>query len=78
VSSVPVASYQSGGFQDPVSILKGKQSKDDSGIYFLTFDFGTESLRGALFNEQGNMLNTACRIYTTLFPHPGWAKQIPA
>jgi FGGY-family pentulose kinase len=46
-------------------------------MYFLTFDFGTESLRGALFNERGEMLNTACRPYTTLFPHPGWAEQIP-
>jgi len=45
--------------------------------FFLTFDFGTESLRGALFNEKGDMLNTASHTYQTLFPRPGWSEQIP-
>ena len=51
---------------------------NDTGVCFLAFDFGTESLRGGLFNERGEMLRTACRAYKTLFPHPGWAEQIPA
>jgi ribulokinase len=45
--------------------------------YFLTCDFGTESLRGALFDERGEMLCTAARPYRTIFERPGWAEQVP-
>jgi len=47
------------------------------GAYFLTFDFGTESVRGALFDEAGKMVYTAAKEYATSFPHPGWAEQKP-
>jgi FGGY-family pentulose kinase len=43
----------------------------------LAFDFGTESVRGALFDETGKMLYTSACEYRTLFPKPGWAEQVP-
>ncbi len=46
--------------------------------YVLALDFGTESVRGALFGEHGNMVYTSAHEYRTLFPKPGWAEQIPA
>jgi len=45
--------------------------------YFLTLDFGTESVRGALFDDAGNMVYTASREYKTYYPRPGWAEQNP-
>ncbi len=43
----------------------------------LAFDFGTESVRGALFNEHGNMVYTSACEYQTMFPGQGWAEQFP-
>jgi ribulokinase len=48
-----------------------------NGAYFLTLDFGTESVRGALFDDAGKMVYTAAKEYATSFPHPGWAEQKP-
>jgi FGGY-family pentulose kinase len=48
-----------------------------SDTYLLAFDFGTESVRGALFDAEGTMVETASREYTTEFPRPGWAEQNP-
>jgi FGGY-family pentulose kinase len=50
----------------------------EKSVFLLTFDFGTESVRGALFNEHGEMLHTAVLEYQTIFPKPGWAEQVPA
>jgi FGGY-family pentulose kinase len=45
--------------------------------YFLAFDFGTESVRGALFDKSGRMVATEAREYRTSFPQAGWAEQRP-
>jgi FGGY-family pentulose kinase len=45
--------------------------------YFLSFDFGTESVRGAIFDERGKMLVTEAKAYSTSFPRAGWAEQRP-
>ncbi|MFW6180303.1 MAG: FGGY-family carbohydrate kinase [Spirochaetota bacterium] len=45
--------------------------------YFLAFDFGTESVRGGLFEPGGKMVYTAAREYGTRFPRSGWAEQSP-
>ena len=47
-------------------------------VYLLAFDFGTESVRGALFDERGTIRCSASHPYRTLFPKPGWAEQVPA
>jgi len=49
----------------------------NSKIYLLAIDFGTESVRGAVFNKHGQMIYTASRTYKTYFPHSGWAEQKP-
>jgi len=46
-------------------------------FYFLTFDFGTESLRGAVFDPEGKMVYTVSESYRTYFPRAGWAEQKP-
>ncbi|MFW6137814.1 MAG: FGGY-family carbohydrate kinase [Spirochaetota bacterium] len=46
-------------------------------VYFLGLDFGTESIRGALFDPEGKMVYTTFREYKTYFSHPGWAEQKP-
>jgi len=43
----------------------------------LGLDFGTESVRGALFDPDGKMLHTEAETYPTYFPRPGWAEQNP-
>jgi ribulokinase len=45
--------------------------------HFLAFDFGTESVRGALFDQSGHMVATEAREYRTSFPKAGWAEQRP-
>jgi len=45
--------------------------------YFLAFDFGTESVRGAIFDENGKLIYTASENYKTYYPKPGWAEQNP-
>jgi len=42
------------------------------------FDFGTTGCKGSLFSEQGNLLATAYRPYSTHFPSAGWAVQRPS
>lgn len=46
--------------------------------HFLAVDFGTESVRGALFAESGEMVYTVSNNYETFFPQPGWAEQKPS
>jgi len=46
-------------------------------IYFLALDFGTESLRAALFNKHGKMIHSKACTYKTTFPYSGWAEQNP-
>jgi len=48
-----------------------------TGEYFLAFDFGTESVRGAVFDAEGRMLCSESEQYTTYFPRQGWAEQEP-
>jgi FGGY-family pentulose kinase len=48
-----------------------------SGPHFLTFDFGTESVRGGIFDERGSMVATEAQGYRTHFPRAGWAEQRP-
>ena len=50
----------------------------DKKLYFLAVDFGTESVRGALFNDVGKIIYTAARTYKTYFAEPGWAGQKPS
>jgi ribulokinase len=45
---------------------------------FLGFDFGTESVRGGLFDPEGKLVYTAAREYQTIFPRSGWAEQQPS
>ncbi len=47
------------------------------GPFFLSLDFGTESVRGAVFDQKGKMIITDVVAYKTYFPHPGWAEQYP-
>ncbi len=49
----------------------------DSDKYFLTFDFGTESVRGGIFDSKGRLIATESKSYKTYFPNPGWAEQEP-
>jgi FGGY-family pentulose kinase len=48
-----------------------------SGPYFLAFDFGTESVRGGLFDDKGKIVATETQGYRTHFPRAGWAEQKP-
>ena len=48
-----------------------------SGPYLLGVDGGTESLRAAVFDLDGELLASASTAYETHFPHPGWAEQDP-
>ena len=45
--------------------------------YFLAFDFGTESVRGGIFDIEGKLVATEYKTYPTYFPNPGWAEQNP-
>ena len=40
-------------------------------INFLAVDFGTESVRGAVFNEKGEMVYTSAKNTRHFFPNPG-------
>lgn len=50
---------------------------DKEGPFFLALDFGTESVRGAIFDSTGHMVKAEAETYPTYFPHPGWAEQKP-
>ena len=45
--------------------------------YFIGFDFGTESVRGAVFDQNGVLRYEKYVEYPTYFPAPGWAEQKP-
>src|SRR5437764_4425890 len=44
---------------------------------FLGLDVGTQSLRAALFDPQGNCRAFATGALDTIHPQPGWAEQDP-
>ena len=45
--------------------------------YLLGIDLGTQGVRGALFDLDGQMVATAARSYATSHPRPMWAEQDP-
>ena len=45
--------------------------------YLLGIDFGTESVRAAIFDLAGHPVSFAATTYRTTHPHPGWAEQDP-
>jgi FGGY-family pentulose kinase len=48
------------------------------GPCFLAVDFGTESVRGALFDTVGTLIHSEAVEYPTYFPRAGWAEQKPS
>jgi glycerol kinase len=46
--------------------------------FILSFDQGTTSSRSIIFNEQGNIISTAQKEFTQIFPQPGWVEHDPA
>ncbi len=42
--------------------------------FILSFDQGTTSSRAIIFNKQGNILATAQKEFTQIFPKPGWVE----
>jgi glycerol kinase len=42
--------------------------------YILSFDQGTTSSRAIIFNKQGNIISTAQKEFTQIFPQPGWVE----
>jgi FGGY-family pentulose kinase len=47
------------------------------GDYTAAFDFGTESVRGAIVDRKGSIICTEAREYRTCYPKSGWAEQKP-
>ncbi|WP_054951727.1 FGGY-family carbohydrate kinase [Flaviflexus massiliensis] len=45
--------------------------------YLLGIDFGTESVRAAIFDTKGTPITFAATPYKTTHPRPGWAEQDP-
>lgn len=45
--------------------------------YLMGIDFGTESVRVALFDTKGTPITFAATPYKTTHPRPGWAEQDP-
>jgi ribulokinase len=45
---------------------------------FLAVDFGTESVRAAVFDPEGRLILTEAQQYPTRFPRAGWAEQKPS
>ncbi len=43
----------------------------------LSIDLGTQSARAACFDEKGQRLSMAEKVYDTFYPNPGWAEQSP-
>ena len=41
--------------------------------YLLGIDFGTESVRAAIFDLAGRPVSFAATAYRNTHPHPGWA-----
>ena len=44
------------------------------GEFILTIDQGTTSTRAILFNRKGEIVHTAQREFTQIFPKPGWVE----
>jgi len=44
----------------------------------LGYDFGTSSVKAALFDREGRIVEDAQESYPLLLPRPGWAEQRPA
>ena len=44
--------------------------------YLLGIDFGTESVRAAIFDMTGRPVSFAATAYRTTHPHPGWPNRI--
>lgn len=47
-------------------------------MYVLGVDGGTEAVKAAIFDVEGNPIAIGTRSYATHFPKPGWAEQDPA
>lgn len=47
-------------------------------MYVLGVDGGTEAVKAAIFDVEGNQIAIGMRSYATHFPKPGWAEQDPA
>lgn len=52
-------------------------SNSASDGYLMGIDFGTESVRVALFDTKGTPITFAATPYKTTHPRPGWAEQSP-
>ena len=46
--------------------------------FILSFDQGTTSSRSIIFNEKGDIVSTAQKEFTQIFPQPGWVEHDPA
>jgi Glycerol kinase len=42
--------------------------------YILALDQGTTSSRSMIFDQQGNIISSAQKEFTQLFPQPGWVE----
>jgi glycerol kinase len=45
--------------------------------YILALDQGTTSSRAIVFNKEGNIISTAQKEFTQIFPKPGWVEHDP-
>jgi len=45
--------------------------------YILALDQGTTSSRAIIFNKQGDIISTAQKEFTQIFPKPGWVEHDP-
>ncbi len=45
--------------------------------YILSLDQGTTSSRAIIFNHEGNIISTAQKEFTQIFPQPGWVEHDP-
>jgi glycerol kinase len=43
----------------------------------LALDQGTTSSRAIVFNHQGQIVRTAQREFTQIYPQPGWVEHAP-
>jgi FGGY-family pentulose kinase len=52
-------------------------TKDAAETMILGIDFGTQGVRVAVFNANGQLMEMSFAEYPTYYPHPGWAEQDP-
>lgn len=45
--------------------------------YIMAFDQGTTSSRAIIFNKEGEIINTAQKEFTQIYPKPGWVEHDP-